>query len=105
MGHTCLQISKTSQFDINSIKNDLSKTNDQGKEIYPNGTVVDIRYADDIDGKPQYMVLPTMNNSPIAEGNLKNNLDTQVTNNSKFAILSSLLLENKIIVYLEKLLS
>lgn len=76
--------------------NDINALDSTGRPIYTVGSVVDIRPATvNENNEDVFMVLHTMNNSPIAPTeSLKQDLNTQIVNNSKFALLSSILLNN-----------
>jgi hypothetical protein len=74
---------------------DINQLDENGNPAFANGTVVDLRVAmENSNGEPVHMVLHTMNNSPVATDNLKADLDEKVFNNIKYAVLSSIILNN-----------
>ena len=60
------------------------------------GDVVDIRrLGTNEKGEPTYIMLPVLNDSPLASGNLSKNLNPDIYNTLKYAILAATLLTNK----------
>lgn len=103
-GETEFGVIKNGQLIINN-KGNVSKKrlhhplnirNKQGKLAYPEGSVVELRYYDTINGEDVYFPLVTRKTSPISsESSLNQDLDHRIVNNLKFATMSSILLQNE----------
>lgn len=69
---------------------------EQYNRDYPTNSIAYIsQVGTNNNGKPIYIAIRTMNESPVAKDNLKQNLNEKVYNNIKYAVLASTVLRNK----------